>query len=331
MLDSSNVIAPAFSTSILGTGAYQPRRVFTNDDLSKIMETNDEWIRTRTGIEERRWADEDETTVQMSVNAATQALEESGLSPDDIDMVIIATTTPDANFPSTAAYVQERMGLKRGGLAFDVNAACAGFMYAYVVAESLLSRGLGTNALVIGAERLSMLLDMGDRSTAVLFGDGAGAMVLSAQHASGNAGLLSSNLHNEGRLTGILETKPGIHGLDNSPAIKMKGQEVFKNAVTKMADSVLEVLDSANVTSEDVDYFIPHQANLRIVKAVADRLKMPQEKVIKTVQKQANTSAASIPLALDTAVRQGKFKRGDIVGFVGLGAGIAWGAALLRY
>ena len=321
-----------FHTIIRGTGSYQPENRVPNDALSQFVDTNDEWIRTRSGIEERRFAAPGETNASMAVKAAKNAIDAAGLDAGDIDIIIVATSTADTNFPAMASYVQRDVGAKPGGVAFDVNAACAGFMPALVTAEALLSKGRGHNALVIGSARMSALLDMSDRSTMVLFGDGAGALVLSAASADGyDAGLIDASIHSRGDLAGILETKSRPDGISRFDAIHMNGREVFRHAVEKMTAATRDIIATNGYEIADVDWVIPHQANLRIISAVADKLAIPSERIIKTVQKQANTSAASIPLALDAAVRDGKLTRGQLVAMVALGAGITWGAALLRY
>ena len=321
-----------FHTTIRGTGSYQPENRVPNDALSQFVDTNDEWIRTRSGIEERRFAAPGETNASMAVKAAKKAIDAAGLDAGDIDIIIVATSTADTNFPAMASYVQRDVGAKPGGVAFDVNAACAGFMPALVTAEALLSKGMGKNALVIGSERMSALLDMSDRSTMVLFGDGAGALVLSAASADDyDAGLIDASIHSRGDLAGILETKPRPDGISRFDAIHMNGRDVFRHAVEKMTAATRDIITTNGYDIADVDWVIPHQANLRIITAVADKLAIPPERIIKTVQKQANTSAASIPLALDAAVRDGKLTRGQLVAMVALGAGITWGAALLRY
>ena len=321
-----------FQSLIIGSGSYQPENIVSNDDLSQFVETSDEWIRTRSGIQERRFAAPGETNVSMAVKAAIRAIEDSQLAADEIDIIIVATSTADTNLPAMASYVQRDIGAKPGGIAFDVNAACTGFLPALVTAEALLSKGMGKNALVIGSERMSALLDMSDRSTMVLFGDGAGAVVLSSREGDGyRAGLLASFLHSEGDLAGILETRSRADGFSRFDAIHMNGREVFRHAVDKMSKATQHAIIQTGHSVEDIDWVIPHQANLRIINAVADKLKIDEEKIVKTVDKQANTSAASIPLALDVARREGKLKRNQLIVLVALGAGISWGSAILRY
>lgn len=323
---------PMFHTTIRGTGSYQPENRVPNDALSQFVDTNDEWIKSRSGIEERRFAAAGETNASMATKAAQRAIEASGLNANDIDIIIVATSTADTNFPAMASYVQRDVGAKPGGVAFDVNAACAGFMPALVTAEALLSKGLGKHALIIGSERMSALLDMSDRSTMVLFGDGAGALVLSAQSAEGyEPGLIDAMISSRGDLASILETKPRPNGISRFDAIHMNGREVFRHAVEKMTSATRSIVADNGYSIADVDWVIPHQANLRIITAVAEKLSIPSDRIIKTVQKQANTSAASIPLALDSAVREGKLSRGQLIAMVALGAGITWGAALMRY
>ena len=321
-----------FQSLIIGSGSYQPENIVSNDDLSQFVETSDEWIRTRSGIQERRFAAPGETNVSMAVKAAIRAIEDSQLAADEIDIIIVATSTADTNLPAMASYVQRDIGAKPGGIAFDVNAACTGFLPALVTAEALLSKGMGKNALVIGSERMSALLDMSDRSTMVLFGDGAGAIVLSGREGDGyHAGILGSVLHSEGSLANILETRSRADGLSRFDAIHMNGREVFRHAVDKMSKATQHAIIQTGHSVEDIDWVIPHQANLRIINAVADKLKIDEAKIVKTVDKQANTSAASIPLALDVARRQGKLKRDQLIILVAMGAGISWGSVILRY
>ena len=321
-----------FQSLIIGSGSYQPENIVSNDDLSQFVETSDEWIRTRSGIQERRFAAPGETNVSMAVKAAIRAIEDSQLAADEIDIIIVATSTADTNLPAMASYVQRDIGAKPGGIAFDVNAACTGFLPALVTAEALLSKGMGKNALVIGSERMSALLDMSDRSTMVLFGDGAGAIVLSGRGGDGyHAGILGSVLHSEGGLANILETRSRADGLSRFDAIHMNGREVFRHAVDKMSKATQRAILQTGHSVEDIDWVIPHQANLRIINAVADKLKIDEKKIVKTVDKQANTSAASIPLAFDVARREGKLRRNQLIVLVALGAGISWGSAILRY
>lgn len=314
---------------ITGTGAYLPKQVLTNHDLEKTMDTSHDWIVQRTGIHQRHIAAEGELTSDMAVKAAEKALKAANLKPADIDFLICATTTPDMTFPATAVTIQAKLGLKPGSFALDVQAVCSGFVYALSVGDNFIKAGQGTKGLVIGAEKMSSLLNWDDRSTAVLFGDGAGAIVLEA--TAENKGILSTHLHSDGSLCDILYTDGGAAQSDLVGKIKMEGRSVFKHAVVKLADSVEEALAANNLTANDIDWFIPHQANERIIDAVATRLKFPAEKVIKTVKDHANTSAASIPLALDHAVQEGHIQKGQRVIVDALGAGLSWGSALIHW
>lgn len=315
---------------ILGTGSYLPANRVSNDDLAQKIDTSDEWIVARTGIRYRHIAAENELTSDLAVQAALNAIDSAGISKDDIDLIIVATTTPDKTFPSTACIVQQKLGIP-GCAAFDVQAVCAGFMYALTTAHAYIKSGLAKRALVIGAETFTRLLDWSDRRTCVLFGDGAGAVVLGQSDSEG--GIIATKLHADGNYAHILETPGIITGgeISGSPYVYMDGQAVFKFAVKTLAKVGEEVLTEANMTADDVDWVVPHQANLRIIDSTARHLGLPLEKVILTVQEQGNTSAASIPLALDLGVRDGRIKRDDIVLLEGIGGGFAWGAVLLRY
>ena len=314
---------------ILSTGSYLPERTVTNKDLEKIVDTNDEWIVQRTGIKERHLAEPDQPTSDMAIKAAQRALEASGLTPADINGVIVATTTPDQSFPSVAVRVQAALGLKPGP-AFDVQAVCSGFVYALSVADAMLQSGAMKRVIVIGAEKMSSLLNWEDRTTCVLFGDGAGAIILEAQEGAEN-GILSTHLYADGQYRDLLYTDGGTSTTGAAGKIVMHGKEVFKNAVTLMAEIVQEVLDKNTITSEHIDWLVPHQANLRIITGTAEKLNMPMDKVVVTVDKHGNTSAASIPLALDTAVRDGRIQRGQTLLLEALGGGLTWAAALIKY
>lgn len=322
---------------VIATGAALPARAVSNDEFARKLaadsiETSDEWIRTRTGIEQRYFADEEkgETTTSLAVAAARQALERSGLAPSDIDLIIVATTTPDMVFPSVACHVQAALGAS-GCAAFDVQAVCAGFIYALNAADAMLRAGPYRAAVVIGAETLSRVLDMKDRSTCVLFGDGAGAVVL---QASQDPGILAARMYADGRydekvlgLTAHLKAGAVV----GDPFIRMDGRQVFKLAVEGLTESAREVAGLACVRTEDVALFVPHQANLRIMTMVARKLGIPDERMVKTVAEHGNTSAASVPLALDRAVRDGMVRPGELVLLQGVGAGMAWGSALIRW
>ncbi len=313
---------------VRGTGSYLPDRIMTNADLEKIVETTDDWIVQRTGIRQRHIAAENQPTSDMALKAAQRALESSGLTSADIDGVIVTTTTPDQSFPSVAVRVQAGLGLKHGP-AFDVQAVCSGFVYALSVADSMLRTGAMRRVIVIGAEKMSSLLDWNDRTTCVLFGDGAGAVVLESAH--GEAGIISTHLHADGNLKDLLYTNGGVSTTGQSGHIIMHGKEVFKSAVSLMAAIVDEVLTHNNIGAEKIDWLVPHQANLRIITGTAEKLKMSMDKVVVTVDRHGNTSAASIPLALDAAVRDGRIQRGQTLLLEALGGGLTWAAALIRY
>jgi len=314
---------------ILSTGSYLPDKIMTNSDLEKIVDTSDEWIVQRTGIRERHIAASDQPTSDMAIHAARRALESSGLSASDIDGVIVATTTPDQSFPSVAVRVQSALGM-RAGPAFDVQAVCSGFVYALSVADAMLQTRAMKRVIVIGAEKMSSLLNWEDRTTCVLFGDGAGAIILEAQEGEGN-GILSTHLYADGQFKDLLYTNGGTSTTGGAGQIVMHGKEVFKNAVTLMAGIVQEVLAKNSITTEQIDWLVPHQANLRIITNTADKLNMNMNKVIVTVDKHGNTSAASIPLALDVAVRDGRIQRGQTLLLEALGGGLTWAAALIKY
>jgi len=313
-----------------GVGAYLPETILTNDDLGKFVDTDDNWIRQRTGIISRRKANPEELTSDLAVKAANQALLSSGINISDIDCIIVATTTPDCTFPSTATIVQEKLGA-HNAFAFDVQAVCAGFVYALSVANGLMSAGQGSNTLVIGAETFTKLLDWSDRSTCVLFGDGAGAVVLQAEKSEEGYGIIANTLHSDGRYKDILYVDGGVSSTGTIGHVKMQGRDVFKHAVEKLAAAMDEVLDISNLTSDDIDWLVPHQANIRIINAMQKKLNLPDKKVIKTVSHHANTSAASIPLALTSGVESGQIKSGHLLALEAIGGGLSWGASLVRY
>lgn len=318
---------------ISGVGSQLPGRVVTNRDLAKIVETSDEWVRSRSGIGERHFAGDDEVTSDFATAAAWKALDQAGLKPKDIDLIIVATVTPDKTFPSTAIYVQQKLGAPPG-IAFDVSAACAGFLYALNIAHNFIQTGQVRHALVIGAEKLSCFLDFTDRATCVLFGDGAGAVVLSANKphtAAAPCGVLATYLSADGRLAEHLYADGGPASTATVGKVRMNGKEVFRNAVQEISNAVLEVTERAKVKREEIDWFVPHQANIRIIESCAKRLGLSEDKIIITIEKHANTSSASIPLALDQGVRDGRIKRGELLVFAALGGGLAWGSALIRY
>ncbi len=319
---------------VIGTGSYLPARVLANADLAARLDTSDEWIVERTGIRQRHIAADGELTSDLAVAAARPALEAAALSADDIDLIVLATATPDQTFPATATAVQAKLGMTRGA-AFDVGAVCSGFIYALGVADSMLRAGQAKTALVIGAEVFSRILDWEDRGTAVLFGDGAGAIVLRAEAADvaeGAAhGVLAVRLHSDGRHSDLLYVDGGPASTGTVGKLRMKGREVFRHAVVNLADVLVETLAAASLTVADVDWLIPHQANLRILEATAKKLHLPLERVIVTVDKHANTSAASVPLALDVAVRDGRINDGDLLLLEAMGGGFTWGAAAVRW
>ena len=310
---------------ILGTGSYLPVKTLTNNDLAKMVDTTDEWVYSRTGIKERHIVGPDETVAMMAFEAGKQALRAANLEPQSIDMIIVGTCTADTLFPSVACKVQEYLGI-RGCAAFDVGAVCAGFNYGLAVADQFIRNRQIRHALVIGSEAMSRLLDWSDRTTCVLFGDGAGAVVLGAAE---KPGILSTHLHADGCYSHLLYGEP-VPGRQY-PVIKMKGSEVFKVAVNSLGDILLETLGANNLTADDIDWFIPHQANIRIIEALMKKLNLPADRVIVTLTKHGNTSAASVPLALDVGVREGKIKRGDTLLLESFGAGLTWGSALINY
>lgn len=318
---------------IAGTGSFLPEKVLTNDDLSKIVDTSDEWIRTRTGIRERHIAGEGENSSDLGYQAALRALEAAGVAPSDIDMIVVGTTTPDIVFPSTACLIQARLGAE-GCMALDVNAACSGFIYALTVADKFIRTGDAKTVLVVGAETLTRITDWTDRTTCVLFGDGAGAVVLKADS---EAGILSTHLHADGSKKELLWNPVGVSAgfkpeeTNNGSRILMKGNDVFKYAV-KALDSVLdEALHANQLDKHDLHWLVPHQANLRIIEATAKRLDMSMDQVVVTVDRHGNTSSASVPLALDEAVRDGRIQRGQLLLLEAFGGGFTWGSALIRY
>ncbi len=317
---------------IRGVGGYLPENVLTNFDLEKMVETSDAWIRERTGIEERHIANKDEYTSTLAIRAAQVALENAGLSGNDIDMIVLATTTPDDTTPATAVKVQNAIGMTQG-FAFDVQAACSGFMYALSIANRFVLDGTVKNALVIGAETLSRIVDWKDRNTCVLFGDGAGAVILSAASESEEqtgTGILDIVLHSDGRYQQLLTTTGGVSRTQTAGYVLMEGREVFRHAVTNLADVAEEVLVKTNTPISEIDYLVPHQANARIIESTAKKLGIEMDKVILTLPKQGNTSAASIPLAFYEGVKSGKLQKGHLVLLDAMGGGFTWAGALIR-
>ncbi len=317
---------------IIGTGSYLPARVVHNTDLEKMMDTSDEWIRERTGIERRHYAADGETTVDMAEQAALRAIEAAGIAPTDIDLIVFATATPDLVFPNSGTLLQARLGCL-GVPAFSVEAACSGFIYALSIAEKFVRTGSSQRALVVGAETLSRITDFTDRTTAILFADGAGAVVLAPTE---EPGIISTHLHADGSYEKLLYCTGGVsrgYAPDSNgrAVIRMAGRETFKVAVNMLGGSVDEVLEKNGLPKSAIDWLVPHQANIRIIQAVAKKLDLPMERVIVTVHEHGNTSAASVPLALDTGVRDGRIKKGDLLLLEAFGGGFTWGAALVRY
>jgi 3-oxoacyl-[acyl-carrier-protein] synthase-3 len=313
---------------IAGVGSALPKRRVDNEELAKQVDTSDQWIVERTGIRSRYSAAEGETTASLATDAARAALADAGVEASEVDLIVLATATPDQTFPSSATKVQAALGID-DCVAFDVHAVCTGFLYALSVADAMIRAGSGRTALVIGAETFSRILDWEDRATCVLFGDGAGALVLRAE--DGDRGILATRLHADGRHNDLLFVDGGPSTTGTVGKLRMKGREVFRHAVVNLADVLREVLSAAELESDDVDWVVPHQANARILEATAKKLKLPSAKVVVTVDRHANTSAASVPLALDAAVKDGRIKRGDIVVLEAMGGGFTWGAAVLRY
>jgi len=319
-------------TRIAGTGGFLPEKVLTNHDLEEIVDTSDEWIVDRTGIRKRHIAADGETTCDLAEQAARRAMSAAGKEAHDIDLVIVATTTPDQIFPSTACLLQQRLGI-HGCAAFDVQAVCTGFVYALGIADKFIQTGSARCALIVGAETLSRIIDWSDRDTCVLFGDGAGAVIV---EASSEPGIISSHLHADGKYAELLQVPVGISsGLaqlaDSGAFVEMRGNEVFKMAVTTLGRIVDETLDHNGMNKSDIDWLIPHQANIRIIKATARKLRMPMDHVVVTVDEHGNTSAASVPLALDKAIRDGRIKRDETLLLEAFGGGFTWGSVLLKY
>ncbi|MBT8127158.1 MAG: ketoacyl-ACP synthase III [Gammaproteobacteria bacterium] len=317
---------------ITGTGGFLPEKILTNEDLEKMVDTSDEWIRDRTGITQRHIAGDNEFTVDLAEQAAIRAIDAAGISVDEIDLIIVATTTPDRVFPSTACLLQQRLDI-HGCAAFDVQAVCTGFVYGLGVAYQFFKAGTSKCALIVGAETLSRIIDWKDRNTCVLFGDGAGAVVL---QADAETGILSSHLHADGSYENLLTVPYGVstgnrHLLDGSAGITMKGNEVFKMAVNTLGRIVDETLQHNGMEKSDIDWLVPHQANIRIINATARKLSMSLDNVVVTVDKHGNTSAASVPLALDVAVRDGRIKKGETVMLEAFGGGFTWGSVLLKF
>jgi len=318
---------------ILGCGSYLPEKVLTNDDLTKIVDTNNDWIIGRTGITQRHIAADDQLTSDLALAAAQQAIEAADIDVSEIDLLILATSTPDNTFPATAAKVQAGLGMGQGA-AFDVQAVCAGFICALSVADSFLRSGQARTALIIGAETYSRILDWDDRTTCVLFGDGAGAAILRAEESDGSTderGILAVKMHTDGRHYNALYVDGGVSSTQTAGHLRMQGKEVYRHAVMNLAAVAGEALDAAGLKPEDIDWLVPHQANLRIMNAIASRLELPTEKMVVTVDHHANTSSASIPLALTEAIQDGRIKQGDLVLMEAIGGGFVWGSAVVRW
>lgn len=318
---------------ITATGSYLPKRILTNEELSTMVDTTDEWIVARSGIKQRHIAADGELTSDLATHAAKSALEMAGLMADDIDLIVLATATPDETFPATATVVQKNLGMTHG-FAFDIQAVCTGFLYALATADNFIKAGQANRALVIGAETFSRILDWEDRTTCVLFADGAGAIVLEAEEGAGNSddrGVLTSHLHSDGDKHDLLYVDGGPSSTQTTGYLRMEGREVFRHAVNNLASVVHEAMEATGLTTDDIDWLIPHQANKRIIDGTGRKLKLDPEKVVLTVDKHGNTSAASVPLALDEAVRDGRIKRGDLLLLEAMGGGFTWGSALVRW
>ena len=318
-----------FSSYILGCGSYLPKKILTNNDLSKKLDTTDEWIKTRTGINQRYIADKKQLNSDLAFEAAKKAIKNSKIKTSDIDLIILATSTPDHTFPSTATKIQGKLGITKG-FAFDIQAACSGFIYAMSVADNFLLNNQASNALVIGSEIFSRILDWNDRSTCILFGDGAGAIVLS-KNKKMNSGIISTELYSDGRFYDLLYVNGGVAFNQKAGHIKMKGRDVFKHAVKKLVSCIQFNLKKNKLKKEDIDWIIPHQANKRIMDMTAIKLGVPKSKLLVTVDQYANTSSASIPLTLDYALSNKIIKRGQIIVFEAIGGGLTWGCSILKY
>jgi 3-oxoacyl-[acyl-carrier-protein] synthase-3 len=317
---------------IIGCGSHLPRHVVSNQDLAQKVDTSDEWITQRTGIRSRHIAGPDENTSDLALAAARKAMDDAGITADQIDLIVLATTTPDHTFPATATRIQAALGMTRG-MAFDLQAVCSGFVFALAVAENFIRLGQARTALVIGAETFSRILDWEDRTTCVLFGDGAGAVVLQAADSEGTSddrGVLSTHLHSDGRYYDILWVDGGPSSTQSTGHVRMAGQEVFRQAVSRLSEVVREALDATGLKAADIDWLVPHQANKRIIDGIARKLGLPPDRVVSTVDHHGNTSAASIPLALAEAMGDGRIKPGDLVLMEAIGGGLSWGAALVR-
>lgn len=318
---------------IIGCGAYLPERIMTNHELARMVDTSHEWIVSRTGICQRHIAAEDECTSDLALKAAQAAIDDAGITADDIDLIVLATTTPDQTFPATATQVQAKLNMTRGA-AFDVQAVCAGFLYALAIADNFLAAGQVETVLVIGSETYSRILDWKDRATCILFGDGAGAVMLRTANGDGNSsdrGVLSTHLHSDGRFHDLLYVDGGPSSTQTAGHVRMAGREMFRHAVIKLAAAVEEALEANGLTAKDIDWLVPHQANKRIIDGMARKLGLAPEQVVLTIDRHANTSAASIPLALCEAVRDGRIKPGHLILMEAIGGGLSWGSSLVRW
>lgn len=319
-------------TRILGTGSYLPPRCVTNEELAETVDTSDEWITSRTGIRTRHIAADDQLTSDIGVEAARAAMEAAGIGPDDVDLIVLATTTPDQTFPACASAIQEKLGITQGA-AFDIQAVCSGFVFGLATADNFLKQGMFKTALVIGAETFSRLLDWEDRGTCVLFGDGGGAVVLGAEEVADDdtsQGVLAHHIRTDGRKADLLYVDGGVSSTGTVGHVRMNGPQVFRHAIANISSAVKNVVEQANIDINSIDWFVPHQANQRILDGVAKKLGIDETRVVTTVDSHGNTSAASIPLALDTAVRDGRIKKGQLVLIEAMGGGFTWGASLFR-
>ena len=317
-------------SKIIGVGGYLPNKILTNNDLSEDVDTSDEWITERTGIKERRIADDSETTSSLGIEAAKKAIQNAGISSKDIDLIVVATATPDNTFPATATSIQSGLGIKKG-YAYDVQAVCSGFVYALELADNAIRLGKADYALVIGSETFSRIIDWNDRSTCVLFGDGSGAVVLKSADEDSSSSILSNHLYSDGDYKEMLFVDGGPSTSNSVGLLRMDGSGVFKHAVKNISSAIIDALEANEMTIEDVDWFVPHQANSRILEAVAKKIRINKEKIIVTVDKHANTSAASIPLALNEANKNNQIKKGNIVLLAAMGGGFTWGSSLIRW
>lgn len=324
------VLHTAYTSYIAGSGTYLPEKILTNSELEALVETSDEWIVSRTGIRQRHIIAPGELTSDMAAHAARKAMQAASITGDEVDLIIVATTTPDNSFPSTATKVQALLGIRKGA-AFDIQAVCSGFVYALATADNFIRCGQAKTVLVIGADAMSRIVDWEDRASCVLFGDGAGAAVVRATPDNTTSGIISTHLYADGAYGNLLYTDGGVSSTGTAGKLRMVGQEVFKHAVEKISGSVMAALEANQLTVDDIDWFVPHQANMRILTSVAKKMRLSMEKVVVTLDKHANTSAASIPLALDSAVTNKDIRKGDLVVMGAIGGGLCWGVAVVRW